>query len=78
MRRLIASGSKTELLTPQISRAAYCVGCICFLSRVPKHRDEVTRGARDNKQVPHEVAVADPLINRKKRHTHCVRDTACQ
>ena len=36
---------------------------VALLVRVPQYCDEVTRGPRDNKQVPDEMTVTDPLIN---------------
>ena len=44
---------------------------------VPKHCDEMTRGARDDEQMPNEVAVADPLGHRE-RSTRSIRDATCQ
>ena len=40
--------------------------------RVPKYREEVTASARENKQVPDEVAVAQSL-SREERHARRVR-----
>src|SRR5437899_1830826 len=33
--------------------------CLSVLSRIPKHRKEVTRGARNHEQMPGQMAVAD-------------------
>ena len=40
--------------------------------RVPKYREEVTASARENKQVPDEMAVAQSL-SREERHARRVR-----
>src|SRR5665647_136201 len=45
--------------------------------RESQHRDEMTRGARDDEQVPDEVAETDPL-GRIEHHTHRICDTTCQ
>ena len=42
--------------------------------REPQHRDEMTRGARNNEQVPDEVEVTDPL-GRIEHHAHRICDS---
>ena len=47
------------------------------LGREPQHCDKMARSARNNEQVPDEVAVTDPL-GRIEHNTHRICDTTCQ
>ena len=58
------------------NRHAAAVRCSASLGRVRQNRDEVTRGTRDNEQVPHKVKIPDPVCHEKHRSSR-VSDAAC-
>ncbi len=68
------SGRRVYLVTMKVKScgADHRLRWVDLSGRVPEHREEVTTSARENKQVPDEVAVAQSL-SREERHARRVR-----